>query len=377
MASAVRPRPNHYEVLGLTPAATEEEISRAFAKARGMFGISPVAAAAQVCAAFETLRNPRKRQAYDRSLGFAAEPEPRPWAMAARPGGTPIFGLPAAEANGRRPAVASPPDPPAVETPSRSEAHRDVRGVSLIVESLRQRANAAAVEASVPSKLEADLAPPTEAKSQPAIEATIDDVLPTGHAETIAEQRPAEWKPPVLIAGSLVLAVGLVGGLAGLSAGHEAGVTVAVPAAKPVVKTALPSMSSSPSMIEMPPAPVRAAAHTDRSRSLDRAPASDTDALDDIQASLGTPQESPPAVSASDQPVEEAPTAEAVPAILPLPNKVIARTIERIGYSCGEVASATPAGEGEGVFKITCTSGQAYQAAPVHGRYRFRRWGRH
>jgi hypothetical protein len=57
---------------------------------------------------------------------------------------------------------------------------------------------------------------------------------------------------------------------------------------------------------------------------------------------------------------------------MPLPNAVVARTIERIGYSCGEVASTSPM-EGDGVFKITCTSGQSYRAAPVHGRYRFKR----
>jgi hypothetical protein len=54
---------------------------------------------------------------------------------------------------------------------------------------------------------------------------------------------------------------------------------------------------------------------------------------------------------------------------------VIARTIHRIGYSCGDVASATAVdGQAPGVYKITCTSGQSYQAKPVRGRYHFRRW---
>jgi hypothetical protein len=72
--------------------------------------------------------------------------------------------------------------------------------------------------------------------------------------------------------------------------------------------------------------------------------------------------------------VGEEPAATPVPASLPLPNSVIARTIERIGYSCGEVASATH-GDGDGVFNITCSSGQSYQATPVRGRYHFRRLG--
>ena len=63
-------------------------------------------------------------------------------------------------------------------------------------------------------------------------------------------------------------------------------------------------------------------------------------------------------------------------ASMPLPNRVIARTIHRIGYSCGEVASTTAVEGSPGVFKVSCTSGQAYQARPVGGRYHFRRWGK-
>ena len=47
MVSSVRSRPNHYEVLGLSPAASQDEIAGAFAKAMGMFGTRPVALAAQ------------------------------------------------------------------------------------------------------------------------------------------------------------------------------------------------------------------------------------------------------------------------------------------------------------------------------------------
>jgi translation initiation factor IF-1 len=50
---------------------------------------------------------------------------------------------------------------------------------------------------------------------------------------------------------------------------------------------------------------------------------------------------------------------------------VVARTIGRIGYPCGQVATASAMGGG--VFKVTCTSGHSYRAAPVGGRYRFRR----
>jgi len=70
---------------------------------------------------------------------------------------------------------------------------------------------------------------------------------------------------------------------------------------------------------------------------------------------------------------ESAPKTEAVSANMPLPNRVIARTIERIGYSCGEVASTTTVDGSAGVYRGTCSSGQSYQASPVGGRYRFRR----
>ena len=60
---------------------------------------------------------------------------------------------------------------------------------------------------------------------------------------------------------------------------------------------------------------------------------------------------------------------------MPLSDATVARTIQRIGYSCGKVSS-TSAGDGAGVFTVTCTSGQAFQARPVRGRYHFRRLGR-
>jgi hypothetical protein len=84
-----------------------------------------------------------------------------------------------------------------------------------------------------------------------------------------------------------------------------------------------------------------------------------------------------PAVPAASEQLAADPLApQPVAASFPLPNAVAARTIERIGYACGQIASASAIeGRGSGVFKITCTSGQSYRAAPVHGRYRFKRLG--
>ena len=77
-----------------------------------------------------------------------------------------------------------------------------------------------------------------------------------------------------------------------------------------------------------------------------------------VPAQEGGPTGDVPAAAAA---VAEAPPVETA-AALPLPGPVIARTIERIGYSCGKVASSS-AVEG-GVYKVTCTSGASYQATP-------------
>jgi hypothetical protein len=75
-------------------------------------------------------------------------------------------------------------------------------------------------------------------------------------------------------------------------------------------------------------------------------------------------------------PAETKPVATAAAATLPLPGKVVARTLHRIGYGCGEVASTTAIDGDAGVYKVTCTSGQEYRAAPVRGRYHFSRLAR-
>ena len=72
MVSTKPKRPNHYELLGLKPSAGRDEILRAFAREIGRpraFG-----GFAEVSIAFETLRDPVKRRAYDASLATKAAP---------------------------------------------------------------------------------------------------------------------------------------------------------------------------------------------------------------------------------------------------------------------------------------------------------------
>jgi hypothetical protein len=61
---------------------------------------------------------------------------------------------------------------------------------------------------------------------------------------------------------------------------------------------------------------------------------------------------------------------------LPLPGAVVARTIEKIGYPCGRIASSAriEAQTGETAYRITCTSGDTYRANNKSGRFRFRKW---
>src|SRR2546423_11489717 len=102
MISAVKSRPNHYEVLGLAPTASADEIAAAFARElsrpRAFGGI------AEVSIAYATLRHPGKRAAYDSALGLKPA-----GAAAAEPRGTDRSPLPA------RPVEPQPQPQPAAE----------------------------------------------------------------------------------------------------------------------------------------------------------------------------------------------------------------------------------------------------------------------
>ena len=73
MVSTVRSRPNHYEVLGLTPAASSDGIEQAFAKE--LLRPRPFGSLAEVTIAYETLRDRIKREAYDISIGVKPKPD--------------------------------------------------------------------------------------------------------------------------------------------------------------------------------------------------------------------------------------------------------------------------------------------------------------
>jgi hypothetical protein len=374
MASSVGSRPTHYETLGLKPTASRQEIADAFARAMGMFGAHPLADAARIGAAFEVLRDPERRRAYDEALGLKAKPHPVFSTYASQWSGTGFIG------SGWRPEsapAASPPSPPPAEEPRRgAEPPAEPRIASFIAESLRDIARPAAAEAAPEPKPAPKLEPVPEAKPE-RIPPVHFDELPWARGEVedapaVGDARPIEWKRIGMVAGGLVIGAGLIGALAGSwvkdDVQTQAGPSLSaeLPAAKPRVAAPAPA------------APVMAEA-VQTQPEVHAAPASRTAPAPEPPAEQPVaevqPFEAPPPADVAEASAELAadPLApKPVAAAMPLPNVVVARTIERIGYSCGEVAS-TSAMEGDGVFKVTCTSGQSYRAAPVHGRYRFKR----
>ena len=350
MASVAGLRPNHYETLGVSPTASEAEIARAFARLMGMFGVRPVAAAAQISIAFEVLRNPGKRLDYDREIGIAPEPEPLPWSFGGVAKSSPGligsawsgFGEQVTGAPVKRPEPA--PEPPRAAPPEPSVA-------SFIASSLRE-----------PPREEA---PPrrTPATSAPLVR---DE-----------EDRPIDWRRPALAVGVLILGAGLIGTMAGLSVKDAEdgapGTTVTVPAPAKAAAQA-PAVSALPVQTVAEPAVQPAArAKAAAARKLPRPSASFAEKAVEQAPSLAASAGDQPALEqASDDSAADPLAPTAAPATMPLSNATIARTIERIGYSCGSVVS-TSAGGAPGTYDISCSSGHSYQAKPVHGRYRFRR----
>jgi hypothetical protein len=394
MVTTVGSRPSHYDVLGLAPEATAEEIGQAFVGKMSLFRARPMAEIAQVTAAYETLRDPAKREAYDEAIGLRAKPDPEPepmqWSFrVSQQSWAPFIASVKTDGLGQAAAVAS-PEPHVTARAERKSIVEPERRPELTVEprvasiaaSLRELAKPtarAAVEA-VPPRSASREEPAREQAPSVSLEQLVREIRASGKAEKERPQnsgdRPIEWRRPAMAVGGLVVGVGLLGGLAGVVAGGAArdSVTVAVPAAKPAAKAQLMPAPLAASLVETPPQPVRpdaAVARAARSRAVPQPGFAEKELVDLSQASHAV---TGPTTQLADATSEQA-VAEVVPASLPLPKAVIARTIDRIGYSCGEVASATPA-EGQGAFKITCTSGQSYQAAPVRGRYHFRRLGR-
>lgn len=371
MATKVTARPNHYEVLGLTPDATGEQVAQAFARELSLLRPRPFGSLADVTIAYETLRDPAKRKAYDKSLGLGREPlRPAPKAPAdwkpflARASMNPAEGF----AFDRRAAPAT--------------AAFDDSLLERLAPSPGSSASAVMREPIRPEARDPEPVPipDTEALRVPA---DVQEPPPERQAEP---QRPLQFFEddhrrdrvkamrdralPAAAAGALGLAV-VIGAWTGWNAGSggdsqapQQSVTLKVPRAEQAATTSpaptVPTEAAKRLQAEPQPRTVAAAPRPVRSRQ---------------PLQIAMPEEEAVQPVAQGQPEEAAaePQAAIEPAAkLPLPNAVIARTIGHIGYSCGSIASATPVGS-DGVFTVTCTSGHSYRASPVRGRYHFRR----
>ena len=176
MVSSVRR--NHYETLGVLPSASDDEISRAFARSMTLFAARPLGATAQVIGAYETLKDPDRRRNYDRSLGFHKEPKPA----------QPAFSIPRAW----QPFAVSVHTQLMDEVPHRIGRDHDPRPA------------------------------PELRKEQRRAEPLIQQVLAARKEASDALDYPSQWKGPALTLGGLVIGAGVLGAMAGLSVGGDA-----------------------------------------------------------------------------------------------------------------------------------------------------------
>jgi hypothetical protein len=349
-------RPNHYQLLGLTPTATDGDIADAFARAMSMFRPHAVKDVAQLSVAYATLRNPAKRRAYDDSLGLNAKPQPRhPPMPAIRFSGSARWDPMVRPAADPVPSPAPQPEP----------------------------------EAPIEQKPASFAAEPVDAPAKPDAP-NLPEFLAVRRSEDIepdARDRSIDWKLPALATGGLLVAAALAGAWAGLDAGNgeeqqqaNRAASIALPPLKPLPGGLDTTPAATIERVEERPrqaAPASIAARRVERPSSVAPAASSEERLAEISLSLERGHySSASADSPTGQDSAEAPPAQAAAASLPISNRTAARTIERIGYACGRIAATTPVeGEATGVYKVTCTSGQSYRAAPVNGRYRFKRWG--
>ena len=129
---------NHYDVLGIEPRATPEQVERAYRLCLEMYGDASVAiyslldpeeqrrARSRVQEAYEVLRDPFRRHDYDVSQGFARPGAPMPSLPRPALGPVPVPAAP--------PPPPRPPAPEVLEPPVDGAAlrrFREARGVSL------------------------------------------------------------------------------------------------------------------------------------------------------------------------------------------------------------------------------------------------------
>ena len=383
MVSSVRLRPNHYEVLGLAPTANDGEIGRAFAKKMGLAAAHPLGELAQILLAYETLRDPARRHDYDRSLAAPLKLRPHQWTAAARPRWTPFTataaagsGAPARSGHGQAPE-------PRMATEPKRDVPAEPSPTTSIGMSLRELAKPEPLGASRPPTKPAH-GWKDEQGTDARLEQVVEHILAVGREEKERSRNlrfgVTDWRRPALALGGLVLGAGLLGALLGLSVRGNASSAQAESASAAPLGRALRHVAAAPAPPALPyietqmERPDRARLSVARARhGVPRKRPVDSAEPGEQAAPLASGSGTSETMASADRPA----AAPAVAADLPLSNRLVVHTLERIGYACGQVAATAPAeGETQGVYNITCSSGQSYQARPVGGRYRFRRLDR-
>ncbi|HEY5459532.1 MAG TPA: hypothetical protein VIJ81_08700, partial [Sphingomicrobium sp.] len=184
MVSTVKSRPNYYEMLGIAPGAAGDAIAQAFARATSVFRPHAFGSITEICVAFETLRDPVRRRAYDASLGLAPK---RTIPPASRPASAHFM---------QRPAVAAPP--PSAPGPEPEPQARPQSGP---------------IQDSAADK-------PSRPLNFPLAGAPVELSLADRHLD--AGIRPIEWKRTGIAVGGLAGAAVLFGALAGWWSGSDA-----------------------------------------------------------------------------------------------------------------------------------------------------------
>nr|NUR36736.1 hypothetical protein [Sphingomonas sp.] len=384
MVSSVRPRPTHYAALGLTPAASDAEIAHAFAGKMRLSSARPVDEVARILAAYEVLRDPAKRRAYDRSLEAEAKPKPKPearahqWTAVVQPRWPQPFIAAAVSGSAAQDAgEAQAPEPHVTAGPGRNDAAP--KPTTLIGAALQELAKPGALGGTSTLGAPPEQARREEQKADPVVEQLVQHMLAFGQAEKEERRgiriRPPEWRRPVLAVGGFVLGAGLLGALAGLSVRDSANSAQAAPVSAAPLRAAKrqavapPAATSDALVFRQAERPVRAGiASSERRHIVSRQSAAGW------AERAAQPVETEAVASAGEASDAAAAPAQAVAADMPLSHHVVARTLDRIGYPCGAVTGTAQA-EGPGAYTVTCASGQSYRAAPVGGRYRFKRLG--
>ena len=221
------------EILGVTPAATNDEIRRAFAREISALRPRAFGGVGEVGVAYETLRHPDRRKAYDASIGI--RPEPKPVSAAIAGVGAASFVSPTLGARLERLASEDfrPVSHRAAQRP-RTESVPEPRTASFIASSVRSTAKAVSgtdVPTVSPSQSDQPTARPHAVEPLGRPETRLDPRQYRGTAEKFVHPTPQrvldvdetafDWTRPAAIAGGLVLAVGLLGAWAGWEAGND------------------------------------------------------------------------------------------------------------------------------------------------------------